>query len=192
MKKVVVFLLFTIILATNLFAQTKQSNPQVIITTSAGKIVVELFPDKAPKTVENFINYVKTNFYDNLIFHRVINGFMIQGGGFNKDLVQSNPKSAVVIESDNGLKNERGTIAMARTADPNSATSQFFINHKDNPFLNFKAKTAAGYGYTVFGKVISGMDVVDKIAAVKTGSHKGYNDVPTVPITINSIKIKSN
>ena len=157
--------------------------------TNIGDIKIELYPSKAPVTVENFLAYVKENFYDGLVFHRVIENFMIQGGGFDEGLNQKQTKAPIIIESDNGLKNDRGTIAMARTNVPNSATSQFFINHANNDFLNFRSKDEAGYGYAVFGKVIDGMDVVDKIATVPTTSIGYMQDVPKYLIQIETIKI---
>ena len=166
---------------------TTSQNPTVLIKTSMGDIKVELYSDKAPKTVENFLEYVRDGHYEDTIFHRIIDGFMIQGGGFTVDFKQKPTDPAVQIESDNGLKNTRGTLAMARTSDPNSATSQFFINLVNNSFLDFKSKTPTGYGYTVFGKVVSGMDVVDKIAKVKTGSYQGHKDVPLEPVIILSV-----
>ena len=170
------------------YAQGK-ANPKVLISTSEGDITVELYPDKAPVTVENFLKYVNAKYYDNLIFHRVIDGFMIQGGGFNQSMQQKAASNPIKIESDNGLKNEKGTIAMARTQDPNSATSQFFINLVDNGFLDYKAPTVKGYGYAVFGKVINGMDVVEKIGKVKTTTVGYYENVPAKPVIIKSIKV---
>jgi peptidyl-prolyl cis-trans isomerase A (cyclophilin A) len=146
-----------------------------------GDIVLELNAEKAPKTVENFLQYVKDGHYDGLVFHRVIPGFMIQGGGFSADMQQKATRAPIVLEATNGLKNERGTIAMARTNVPDSATSQFFINVVDNAMLN---ATGPGNGYAVFGKVTAGMDVVDKIRAVPTGSRGMHRDVPTTPVTI--------
>jgi peptidyl-prolyl cis-trans isomerase B (cyclophilin B) len=167
-------------------------NPQVLLKTNQGNIKIELYSEKAPNTVENFLNYVRQGYYKDTIFHRVIPGFMIQGGGFTVDLKQKPTQGTIEIESDNGLKNLRGTIAMARTSDPNSASSQFFINSVDNSFLDFKSKTPSGWGYAVFGKVVSGMDVVDKISNVKTGSYAGYSDVPLEPVVIISAEeIKS-
>jgi len=157
---------------------------KVKFITNQGDIIVELYPDKAPITVKNFVNYVDMNFYKKTIFHRVIKGFMIQGGGFTNAQDQKKALSPIKIEADNGLKNDRGTLAMARTSDPNSATSQFFINLKDNNFLNFTRKTINGWGYTVFGKVISGMDIVDKIAQVKTIATAGQQNIPVDPIYI--------
>jgi cyclophilin family peptidyl-prolyl cis-trans isomerase len=167
-----------------------KSAPQVIIQTNMGTIEVELNPEKAPITVKNFLRYVDSNFYEVTIFHRVIYGFMIQGGGFTKDLDQKKTFEPIAIESHNGLKNERGTVAMARTGDPNSATSQFFINTRDNYPLNYSAPTMQGYGYTVFGKVVQGMDVVDKIEVVNTTTRGDLDDVPVKPIIIEKISVK--
>ena len=156
--------------------------PRVKLGTSQGDIVVELYPDKAPKTVENFLQYVRDQHYDGTVFHRVMSNFMIQGGGFTADLQQKPTRPPVALEATNGLKNDRGAIAMARTSNPNSATSQFFINVVNNPNLN--APMPDGYGYTVFGKVVTGMDVVDKIRAVPVGNQGMHQNVPLAPITI--------
>ncbi len=160
---------------------------QVEFVTSAGSIQVELFAEKAPKTVENFIQYVKDGHYNGTIFHRVIPGFMIQGGGMTKDMAQKKTRSPIPIESKNGLKNEVGTLAMARTSDPNSATSQFFINVSNNGFLDYPGQD--GHGYTVFGKVVSGMDVVNKIVAMPTGNQGMHQNVPRTPIVIESASV---
>ena len=162
----------------------------VVIQTSMGNIEVELNADKAPNTVKNFLQYVNDHFYDGTIFHRVIYGFMIQGGGLTQEMEQKATREPIAIESNNGLGNDRGTIAMARRGDPNSATSQFFINTRDNYPLNYTAPTQRGYGYTVFGKVISGMDVVDKIEMVKTVSQGFLDDVPARPVIVEKISIK--
>ncbi|WP_307692439.1 peptidylprolyl isomerase [Variovorax ginsengisoli] len=161
-----------------------QDAPRVKLSTSAGDIVVELAPAKAPKTVANFLQYVKDKHYDGTVFHRVIDGFMIQGGGYSATLKEKPTRAPVVLEADNGLKNDKYTIAMARTSNPNSATSQFFINVKDNTMLN--APNPDGYGYTVFGKVVAGTDVVDKIRSVPTGNQGGMQNVPSQPVTIES------
>lgn len=167
---------------------TLAANPQVEMQTSFGSILLELYPDKAPKTVKNFLFYVKENHYKDTIFHRVIPGFMIQGGGFDKHLKQKPTKKPIENEANNGLKNEMGTIAMARTSDPHSATSQFFINVGNNTFLNHTTPTPRGYGYTVFGKVIKGMDIVKKISITPTGASKPFKkDVPKEIIVIKSI-----
>lgn len=169
--------------------KTESSNINILMKTNIGDIELELYPDKAPITVENFVSYINDKFFDGLIFHRVIDGFMIQGGGFDDRLSQKQTKSPIKIESDNGLKNDRGTIAMARTNDPNSATSQFFINLVDNNFLNFRSPDVSGYGYAVFGKVTKGMDVVDKIGTVPTGSFGYMQDVPKYLIQIETITL---
>jgi len=160
--------------------------PVVVMKTSMGEIRIRLFPDKAPVTVENFMKYVGDKHYDGTIFHRVISGFMIQGGGFTADMTKKPTRAPIKLEAQTGLKNTRGTIAMARTNDPNSATSQFFINVVDNGMLD--AKTASD-GYAVFGEVISGMDVVDKIKATPTGQKAGMGDVPTTPVVIESVRV---
>lgn len=166
------------------------ANPQVELKTNIGSITLELYPDKAPQTVENFLQYVKDGFYDGTIFHRVIPNFMIQGGGFTTDFVQKKTRDPVRNEAGNGLKNTMGTIAMARTPDPHSATAQFFINVADNEALNFTAPTQQGHGYCVFGKVVKGMDVVDKITKVATGPGKPpHRDVPLKPIIIERAKV---
>jgi cyclophilin family peptidyl-prolyl cis-trans isomerase len=166
-------------------AASKGARPRVVLETSMGAITLELDPDKAPATVENFLTYVREGYYDGLIFHRVIRGFMIQGGGFTQDM---QPKRAghppIRNEAGNGLRNERGTIAMARTAAVDSATSQFFINTVDNDFLNHADDSPRGFGYAVFGRVVSGMDVVDRIEGVSTGTVEKFADVPTEAVTI--------
>ncbi len=163
----------------------KGGNPVVQLETSMGIIKVELYPEKAPITVQNFLVYVREGHYDGLIFHRVIKDFMIQGGGFTKDMKERRAQHPPIKnEADNGLRNDRGTIAMARTGVVDSATAQFFINTVNNDFLNHRGKTPQAYGYAVFGKVIEGMDVVDKIRAVPTGSTAGFQDVPRTPVTI--------
>ena len=161
-----------------------QEAPKVKLATSVGDIVVELNPAKAPKTVENFLTYVRDKHYDGTVFHRVIDGFMIQGGGFTADMQQKPTKAPIPLEAANGLKNDTYTIAMARTGNPNSATAQFFINVKDNAMLN--APQPDGHGYAVFGKVVSGQEVVDKIKAVPTGNKGPFQNVPTTPVTITS------
>ncbi|HEX4986849.1 MAG TPA: peptidylprolyl isomerase [Burkholderiales bacterium] len=161
------------------------ADPKVEIRTNLGAIVVELYPAKAPKTVENFLQYANSGFYRDVVFHRVIPGFMIQGGGFSREMAQKPTRAPIPIESDNGLKNDTGTIAMARTANPNSATAQFFINVADNAFLNYRPGSP---GYTVFGRVVKGMDVVDRIARVPTGAGGPFpQDVPQQPVVIEDI-----
>jgi peptidyl-prolyl cis-trans isomerase B (cyclophilin B) len=166
-----------------------EQNPQVLLETSMGNITIELFKGKAPITVKNFLGYVKEGFYDGLIFHRVIKDFMVQGGGMSENLEQKKPKFAIKNEATNGLSNTRGTLAMARTAVVDSATSQFFINTVDNLFLNHKSKQPDSFGYCVFGQVTDGMEVVDQIRAVKTGNKNGHGDVPVEPVFITSAKI---
>ena len=163
--------------------------PVVELDTSMGAIVIELNEEKAPKTVENFLNYVKSGHYDGTIFHRIIDGFMIQGGGMDAEMNEKATNAPVENEADNGLKNDAGTIAMARTQDPHSATSQFFVNVKDNDFLNHSGKNMQGWGYTVFGKVTSGMDVIEKMRGVPTGRFGMHADVPKEPVVINSATI---
>lgn len=163
-------------------------NPMVVIETNMGAIEVELYEDKAPETVKNFLGYVNEKFYDGTIFHRVIDGFMIQGGGMDEKLTEKKTKAPIKNEAKNGLKNDVGTIAMARTADPNSATAQFFINVNDNSGLNYPSPD--GHGYAVFGKVTSGMHVVNRIKAVKTGNLGGHQNVPMDTVLIKSIKKK--
>jgi len=165
-------------------APAKSASPRVALETSLGRVVIELDPVKAPKTVANFLGYVKAGFYDGTIFHRVIPKFMIQGGGFTPDMKQKPTQPSIANEADNGLKNLRGTLSMARTNDPGSATSQFFISVVDNKSLDHTAKTPAGWGYAVFAKVVEGMDVVDKIAAVKTSNRGQFGDVPETAIEI--------
>lgn len=172
--------------------QADENAPRVRIKTNLGDIVVELNREKAPQTVENFLSYVNEGFYNGTIFHRVIDGFMIQGGGFTQDLQQKATKPPIQNEADNGLKNDRGTIAMARTNNPNSATAQFFINVVNNDFLNHRNKTTRGWGYTVFGKVVEGMDVVDKIRKTPTGPSGPFRqDVPKTPVVIESATVVS-
>ena len=159
-------------------------SPTVALETDKGKIVLELYPDKAPKTVQNFLDYVDAGHYNSTVFHRVIPNFMIQGGGMTAGMKEKPTKSPVKNEADNGLKNQRGTIAMARTQVPDSATAQFFINLVDNDFLDFKNKTVQGWGYAVFGKVVEGMEAVDTIAKVKTTNRGGHQDVPADTVMI--------
>jgi len=178
------------LLATTLsFASAPAWAQKVRLATSQGDIVVELDKDKAPKTVDNFLEYVKSGHYDGTVFHRVIETFMIQGGGMKADMSEKSTRSPIPLESRNGLSNMRGTIAMARTSDPNSATSQFFINVKDNQRLD-QANAPDGNGYAVFGKVVAGMEVVDKIKAVPVGNKGGHQNVPTTPVTINKATLE--
>ena len=173
------FIFLLSFLSINVFAE---KNVQFVINTSKGNIVIETYPEKAPITVKNFESYVNKSFFNDTIFHRVIDGFMIQGGGFTKDMSQKQTDAPIKNEADNGLKNEKYSVAMARTQDPDSASSQFFINVNDNNFLDFPGQD--GSGYCVFGKVIEGQDVVDKIAKVSTGSANGHQDVPNENVII--------
>ena len=172
-------------------SEADKTASKVLIKTNLGEMTVELYPDKAPKTVENFLAYVNAKFYDGTVFHRVIDNFMIQGGGFTPDLRQKATRPAIANEAKNGLSNSRGTLAMARTGDPNSATAQFFINVVDNPRLDYTSDAnGSTWGYCVFGKVISGLDVVDKIKAVPTGAQGPFkSDVPTTPVVIEKISV---
>jgi peptidyl-prolyl cis-trans isomerase B (cyclophilin B) len=165
------------------------SAPQVVLETSEGNITLELDAEKAPITVKNFLDYVEAGHYDGTIFHRVISNFMIQGGGMDAAMKEKKTKSPIKNEADNGLQNLRGTVAMARTGVVDSATAQFFINVKDNSFLNHRDKSSQGYGYAVFGKVIDGMDVVEKIKGVATGRKGFHDDVPLSPVTINAARV---
>lgn len=161
----------------------------ITLHTNYGDIELELDFDKAPKSAANFKEYAESGFYDGTIFHRVINNFMIQGGGFTEEMTQKKTRDPIENEADNGLKNNKGTIAMARTMDPHSATAQFFINVADNDFLNHSGKTSQGWGYAVFGKVTKGMEVVDKLKAVKTGSFGPHQDVPVEPVVIERVSV---
>ena len=169
-----------------------EEEPRVRLKTSMGDIVISLEPQKAPETVENFLSYVRDGFYDGTIFHRVIDGFMIQGGGFTTDYTKKPTREPIANEADNGLQNVRGSIAMARTSDPHSATAQFFINVADNDFLNHTAQTSQGWGYVVFGMVIEGMDVVDQIKATPTGPGGPFpKDAPQTPVIIEKASVES-
>jgi len=168
---------------------SEEKNPQVVMETSMGTVKIELFKDKAPISARNFLSYVKDAYYDGTIFHRVIKNFMIQGGGLDENMQPKKTKFAIKNEATNGLKNVRGTLAMARTSVVDSATSQFFINVVDNAFLDHSGKTPDRFGYAVFGQVLEGMDVVDAIREVKTGNKAGHQDVPVEPVFIKSIKL---
>ena len=167
-----------------------ERNPMITIKTSQGEMQVELYADKAPETVKNFLQYAKDGHYNGTIFHRVISGFMIQGGGFTRDMVQKPTRAPIRNEAANGLKNTRGTLAMARTSDIHSATSQFFINVVDNGFLDYRNNSPQGFGYCVFGKVTKGLDVMDKIKAVPTGNFGPHGDVPTTPVEILEVTVQ--
>lgn len=200
MKNIAMLLLCSFMSLTSFcFAENEDStmnkpavNPTVLFKTSLGDIKVELYPEKAPLTVKNFLQYVQDGHYNHTIFHRVIPGFMVQGGGFSADMKEKATRAPVKNEADNGLKNERGTLAMARTAVLDSASAQFFINVANNDFLNFRDKTPRGYGYAVFGKVTEGMDVVDKIVKVPTGSKGPHENVPNTPVEIIEAKVISS
>ena len=180
-------LLFTILFTLS-SALIAQENPIVIMETNKGTITIELWADKAPMTVENFLRYTDNSFFDGLIFHRIIPGFMIQGGGFSTDMVQKSTYDAIKNEARADVPNNRGTLAMARTGVVDSATSQFFINHTDNGSLNHTSETSSGFGYAVFGEVVEGMDIVDEIAKVPTGNVRGYQNVPIEPVIIISAR----
>lgn len=162
----------------------------ILFETNLGNFSVELDEDKVPGTCKNFLTYIKEGFYDNTIFHRVIKGFMIQGGGFDGDMVQKDTQAQIENEADLGGENKRGTLAMARTSNPHSASAQFFINLKDNDFLNFQSKDKEGWGYCVFGRVVSGMDVVDKIAVVATTNRSGHQDVPKENVVVTKVTVE--
>jgi cyclophilin family peptidyl-prolyl cis-trans isomerase len=179
--------LFALSAAAMVPAGALAADPQVDLRTNLGTIRLELYPAKAPKSVENFLQYVKDGHYNGTIFHRVIPGFMVQGGGMIADMSQKPTRAAIPIESKNGLKNDLGSVAMARTNDPNSATAQFFINVKNNDFLNYPGQD--GYGYTVFGKVVGGMDVVNKIVSVPTGNRGMHQNVPVQPVVIEAATV---
>jgi len=181
MKSILISTMVVLVIA---FAANAGDNPRIEMETTKGKIVLELYADKAPQTVKNFLAYVDTGFYDGTIFHRVIPNFMIQGGGFTADMKQKDNRPPIDNEADNGLRNERGTIAMARTSNPHSATAQFFINTKNNDFLNHKGKSPQGWGYAVFGRVVEGVAVVDAISGVKTGTRGSFRNVPADPVVI--------
>jgi peptidyl-prolyl cis-trans isomerase A (cyclophilin A) len=196
LKKAVIALIVMATLACSAHAadapkavKAEGKNPIVLVSTSMGNIKLELFEKEAPISVKNFLGYVNSGFYSGTIFHRVIPDFMIQGGGFTTDYVEKPTKAPIKNEAGNGLKNERGTLAMARTFIVDSASAQFFINVKDNTFLNHTSNTMQGFGYAVFGKVIEGMDVVDRIAAVPTGNRGEFSDVPVKEVVIKSIKV---
>ena len=188
MKKLITTCIFTLLLAAN--NTVLADNPRVSMETNKGTVLIELYRDKAPRTVENFLRYINAGKYDGTIFHRVIKGFMNQGGGFTPDFKKVETFAPIQNEADNGLKNTRGTIAMARTGDPHSASNQFFINTVDNAFLDHSGKTMRGWGYCVFGTVVDGMDVMDRIARVQTGAGGPFNqDVPQEEILIQKVSV---
>ncbi len=186
MKLIFVFLLFAMVAAG--VRADDEDHPRVVLDTSKGKIVLELDPARAPRTVENFLAYVESGFYDGTVFHRVIPDFMNQGGGFTPDLKLKPTRAPIANEADNGLKNDTGTVAMARKPDPHSATAQFYINTNDNAFLNHTSRDDRGWGYTVFGRVLEGMEVVLETSAVRTTRMGGMSDVPVEPVLINSVR----
>ncbi len=191
MRKIILALMLFLTTTISFATENKMSDTQtkVKLTTSLGDIVIQLNSEKAPISTENFLTYVKEGFYSGTIFHRIIPGFMAQGGGFDIDFKQKEVHAAIKNEANNGLKNTRGTLAMARTPDPDSATAQFFINYKDNSFLDYSSSTAQGWGYAVFAEVIEGMDVVDAMAKAATGSRGGHQDVPKENIIIEKAEI---
>lgn len=181
--------LLTLLFALTFAPVAAANNPKVEMRTSMGSFVIELYPENAPKTVENFLQYVNDGFYNGTIFHRVIPGFMVQGGGFTPNMQQKTTRPAIRNEAGNGLRNAVGTVAMARTADPHSATAQFFVNVAENDFLDFKSPDDKGYGYTVFGRVSSGMDVVQKIVQVPTATAGSHQNVPRLPVFIERARV---
>ena len=190
MRKFYTFLTISLISASALISNTAfAANPQISIETNRGEFIVELYPEKAPKTVANFLQYVNSGFDKDTIFHRVISRFMIQGGGFTADMSEKQTRAPIVNEAGNGLLNEIGTLAMARTGDPDSATAQFFINLENNQFLNYQSPSPELIGYCVFGRVLKGMDVVREIAVTPTGNAGPYSDVPKSPIKIMQVKL---
>ncbi len=191
-KLILIISILGVLMAFATTIQANKTNPKVIMKTNMGDITIELYPDKAPITVKNFFSYVDEKFFDGTIFHRVMKGFMIQGGGLTQDFTEKSTKPTIKNEAANKLKNKRGTIAMARMPDKDSATSQFFINHVDNPGLDHRDNTPEGYGYAVFGKVINGTDVVDAIANVTIMTKSGRANVPRETITIISIRRVEN
>ncbi len=191
MNRLLLCLVFAVVSAVAAAEEAPVGNPAVVLDTSLGSITLELFADAAPVSTKNFLGYVERGFYDGTVFHRVIPGFMVQGGGFTDDMVRKPTRDPITNEADNGRVNQRGTLAMARTSDPHSATAQFFINVVDNDFLNHSGKTPRGWGYAVFGRVTAGMDVVDAIAAVQTGRANGMSDVPLEPVIIRKAQLLS-
>lgn len=187
MKTLSAILLLLLPLLAAFTASAQAPNPSVVVKTSMGSFTIELYADKAPVTVKNFLQYVDEGFYSGTLFHRVIDGFMIQGGGLDKEMNRKETRAGIVNEAGNKLKNTVGTVAMARTGDPNSATAQFFVNVNDNTPLDYRDSSREGIGYCVFGKVVQGMDVVEKIKAVPTGVKNGMRDVPQTPVVIESI-----
>jgi len=188
--KGLLFMLFGLIVMVGMVSAKGGESPRVVLETSKGNFVIALDADNAPGSTENFLGYVEAGYYEGTVFHRVIDGFMIQGGGFTQDMVQKETRGTIQNEADNGVKNKRGTVAMARRPDPHSATAQFFVNAVDNAFLDHRSKDNQGWGYAVFGEVVEGMDVVDAIAKVKTGRHGSMGDVPTEPVIIQKVYLE--
>lgn len=192
MRQLYAFILLALLGSSALTSQSAlAANPQLVFETNRGDFIVELYPDKAPKTVANFMQYVNSGFYKDTIFHRVINRFMIQGGGFTAGMAEKETRAPIINEAGNGLKNELGTLAMARTGDPDSATAQFFINLENNQFLNYQGPEPELIGYCVFGRVLKGMDVVREIAATPTGNAGPYSDVPKSAVVIHQVKLNT-
>ena len=188
MSKLVLRIGFVFSLLFTPFMSVHAENPRVLMETSHGAMIIELYPEDAPETVENFLAYVKSGFYEGTVFHRVIRDFMIQGGGFDENMKQKPTLKPIQNEADNGLQNKIGTIAMARTSDPHSATAQFFINVANNSSLDFREKTTRAYGYTVFGRVVEGMRTVNEIRNMPTGRKMGHQDVPLQPVVIQKVR----
>ena len=188
--KGLLFVLLGVMIALGVVRAEGDSAPRVVMETSKGAFVIELDPEAAPISTENFLGYVEAGYYEGTIFHRVIDGFMIQGGGFTPDMVQKETRGTIQNEADNGIQNKRGTVAMARRPDPHSATAQFFVNTVDNAFLDHRDKSPQGWGYAVFGKVVDGMDVIDSIGKVETGRQGPMGDVPTEPIVIQKVYLQ--
>lgn len=182
--KGLLFLIFGMMVMVGMVKADGGDSPRVVIETNKGKFVIALDAENAPISTENFLGYVESGYYEGTVFHRVIDGFMVQGGGFTQDMAQKDTKGTIQNEADNGVKNKRGTVAMARRPDPHSATAQFFVNTVDNAFLDHRSKDAQGWGYAVFGHVVEGMDVVDAVEKVETGRHGSMGDVPTEPVVI--------
>lgn len=190
--KGLLFLLFGLMVMVGMVRAEGGDSPRVVLETSKGNIVIALDADNAPISTENFLGYVEAGFYEGTVFHRVIDGFMVQGGGFTEDMAQKETGGTIQNEADNGVKNKRGTVAMARRPDPHSATAQFFVNTVDNAFLDHRSKDAQGWGYAVFGEVVEGMDVVDAVTKVKTGRHGGMGDVPVEPVIIEKAYVQDS
>lgn len=190
--KGLLFLSFGLLVMVGMVRAEGGESPRVVLETSKGNLVIALDAENAPISTENFLGYVEAGYYEGTVFHRVIDGFMVQGGGFTQDMVQKETRGTIQNEADNGLKNKRGTVAMARRPDPHSATAQFFVNSVDNAFLDHRSKDDQGWGYAVFGQVVEGMEVVDAIAKVKTGRHGSMGDVPTEPVIIQKAYVQES